>query len=225
MAPVLQGARLTLAFQGARVALAFQGARVVRCFQGARPAIAIPFNPTKITHSGSSPLQPSWQHPVPAGAFSPFPTAAAAASFSFQMPQAVPAPARPFLLYFPPTAAAMPAPAGATFSYRCHSSARSHWSLINFSPRPQQKPFPHCRTPLPQVPYQYLPAAAAAPAPAGALFSVFSPLPCQCLLQQAPVSLLPTATPVRTSTEASFSFRCHSGTDTTMPVQHPSALS
>ncbi|KAL0148187.1 hypothetical protein M9458_056508 [Cirrhinus mrigala] len=65
-----------------------------------------------------------------------------------------------------PTAAAVPAPAGALFSVpHCRSSARSRRSFILSPPLPQQ-------CPLPQELCSQSPTAAAVPAPAGALFSV-----------------------------------------------------
>ncbi len=140
-------------------------------------------------------------------------------------------------LYFP-TAAAVPAPAGAfTVLPHCHSSARSRRSSINISPLPQQ-----CL--LPQERHLYFPTAAAVPAPAGApsisphcRSSVYSrrsaiyisPLPQQCLLPQELHQYLPTAAAVSTLTSSLLSPRCHSSTllpprcrsIITSGVQHP----
>ncbi len=61
-----------------------------------------------------------------------------------------------------PTAAAVPAPAGAFPLFpHCRSSVRSRRSAIYISPLPQQCPFP-------QEPSHYFPTAAAVSAPAGA---------------------------------------------------------
>ncbi len=123
-------------------------------------------------------------------------------------------------IYFP-TAAAVPAPAGAFPLFpHCRSSVRSRRSAIHISPLPQQ-------CPLPQEPSHYFPTAAAVPAPPGA-FPVFphcrssvrsrrssintSPLPQQCLLPQEHHIYFPTAAAVSTLTSSLLSPHRHTST-------------